>query len=103
MKKSGVWSLKSGVKAACFWTPDSRLQTPDLPSVLVLFFVVEEVVLVQVFLDDVELDGVEPDDLKRRPTLVAGDGVAFVGVEADVDFGFAVRARSYRHFPFLQV
>src|SRR5947209_5971471 len=65
--------------------------------------VVEVVFVVQVFLGDVQLDGVESDDLQLRPALVARDGVAFVGVKVNVDFGFAVRARSYRHSSFLQV
>jgi hypothetical protein len=75
-----------------------------LSSVLVfVFVVVAQIVFVEVFLGDVEFDGVESDDLQLGCALVAGDRIAFVGVEVNVDFGFAVRTRSYRHCSFLQV
>jgi hypothetical protein len=61
------------------------------------------VVFIDIFFGDVELDGVESDDLQLGCALVTGDRVALVGVEVNVDFGFAVRTRSYRHFSFLQV
>jgi hypothetical protein len=72
-------------------------------SVFVFVFVVPEVVLVGIFLGNVEFDRVEPDDLKLGCALFAGDRIALVGVEVNVDFGFAVRTRSYRHSYFLQV
>ncbi|MDT5157129.1 MAG: hypothetical protein QOH51_1486 [Acidobacteriota bacterium] len=80
---------------------DFRLQTPDLSSVVVVVFVF--VAFFEVFLGDVEFYGIESDDLKLRRAFVARDRIAFVGVEVNVDFGFAVRARSYRHCSFLRV
>lgn len=80
------------------------LQTPESRLFLVFVFVVgvAVVILVEVFFGDVEFDGIESDDLQLGSALVAGDRVAFVGVEVNVDFGFAVRTGSYRHSSFLQ-
>jgi len=91
-----------GLKDSSF-RPPLVTSHPGLPLILFVVVGVSVIVVVGVIFGDVEFDGVESDYLKPGCALVAGDLVTLVGVEVNMDFGFAVRTGSYRHVPFLQV
>jgi hypothetical protein len=66
------------------------------PFLEIIFFVI--VVSQIVFFDDVQLDGVESDDLELSPALFARDDIVLFRVRINVDIRFAFRACSGRHF-----
>jgi hypothetical protein len=74
--------------------PAAHHQVTGLKFVFVLLVVV----FVIVFLDDVKLDWVKPDNLQLRGAVVASDHVALVGVRVHVNVGFAFRASSCWQF-----
>jgi hypothetical protein len=66
-------------------------------SLALEIFVVVVVVSQIVFFNDVQLDGVESDDLQFSPAFFAGDHIVFFRVRINVDIRFAFRACSGRH------
>jgi hypothetical protein len=75
-----------------------------LPTVFCLSeFIVIVVVIVQIFfLNDIQFDRIEADDLKFHSTFFAIHHLAFVHVEIHVNVGIAFWACSGRHFLYLQ-
>jgi hypothetical protein len=68
-----------------------------LPLEVILVIVVE-----RFFLDDIQLNWIQSDDLERNSTLFTIHRLAFVYIEINVDVGITFRARSGRHFFNLQ-
>ena len=67
-------------------------------SILVLVFIF----VVVLFFDDIQLDGIQANNLKLKPALFTFDDLAFVDVGIDVHIGFAFWATSSRHLIYLQ-
>ena len=61
------------------------------------------VIIVKRFLfDNVELDGIEANDFQLDPAFFTINHIAFVRIGIHVDIGITFRARSSRHFFYLQ-
>jgi hypothetical protein len=64
--------------------------------VIVIIIVIEGVLF-----DEIQLDGIEPDDLECYSALFTIHGFAFVRVHINMNIGVAFRTRSSRHFSYL--
>jgi hypothetical protein len=60
------------------------------------------VVIDRFFLNQIQLNWIQTDDLERDSTLFTIHCLAFVHVEINVDVGVAFRTGSGRHFFYLQ-
>jgi len=67
-------------------------------SILIVIVVIVE----RLFLDDIEFDGIQANNLQLDTTLFAINYFALVHVSLHVNIGIAFWARSGRHFCYLQ-
>jgi hypothetical protein len=70
---------------------------PTASSEVILIVVID-----RLFLDDIQLNGIQTDDLERNSTFFTIHRLAFVYVDINVDVGITFRTRSGRHFFNLQ-
>ena len=75
---------------------------PSAYCLLILVFILILVLVVILFCDDIEFDGIESHNFQLNSALFTFDHLTFVRVSIYMDFGFAFRARSGRHFVYLQ-
>jgi len=64
-----------------------------LSSIFVLIFVF----VVILFLNNIQFDWIEADDLQLHSTFLAFHGLAFIGISINVDVGFTFGTCSGRH------
>jgi hypothetical protein len=76
----------------------SRWRHSPAPSILIVIVVIVELL----FLDDIEFDGIQANNLQLDSTLFAINHFALVHVNLHVNVGIAFWARSGRHFGYLQ-
>lgn len=67
-----------------------------------LVFILVFVIVVSLFLNNVQLDGIKSDDLELDSTLFTLDSFAFVHVDIDMNVGIAFWARSGGHLLYLR-
>jgi len=60
-------------------------------------------VLVVIFFNNIEFDGIEADDLQIGSALFTRENIALVRVGIDMDIGIALGTCSGRHLPYLQM
>jgi hypothetical protein len=60
------------------------------------------VIVVESFLfNEIEFDGIEPDNLQMDAALFTFDCLAFIRIQINVDISFTFGTRSSRHFSYL--